>query len=51
MPMQKDSTGIESNPVLHNSRAKKKGRRMLGMAFSTLFPPDQSALDVKALDI
>ena len=28
-------------------RAKTKGRRMLGMAVSTLFPQDQSALGVK----
>ena len=50
MPMRKDMTRTESNLVLHCSRAKIKGRRMLGMADSTLFPPDQSALDVKALD-
>ena len=40
-----------SNPVLQSSRAKIKGRRMLEMAISTLFPLDQSALDVKVLDI
>ena len=51
MPMQKDSTRTESKLVLHNSRAKIKGRRMLGMAVSTLFPLDQSVLDVKVLDI
>ena len=51
MPMQKDSTKTVSNPVLHNSRDKIEGRRMLGMAVSTLFPPDQSASDVKVLDI
>ena len=39
------------NLVLLSSRAKTKGRRMLGMAVSTLFPQDQSALGVKALDI
>ena len=32
-------------------RAKTKGRRMLGMAVSTLFPQDQSASSVKALNI
>ena len=32
-------------------RAKTKGRRMLGMAVSTLFPQDQSASGVKALNI
>ena len=35
----------------HSSRTKTKGKRMLGMAVSTLFPQDQSALGVKALDI
>ena len=51
MPMQKDSTRIESNLVLHNSRAKIEGRRMLRKVISTLFPPDQNASGVKALDI
>ena len=32
-------------------KAKIEERRMLGMAVSTLFPPDQNASDVKALDI
>ena len=50
MHMVKYLTRTESNPVLHNSRAKIKGRRMQGMAVSTLFPPDQSASNVKALD-
>ena len=36
--------------VLLCLRAKTKGRRMLGMAVSTLFPQDQNALDVKASD-
>ena len=36
------------NPVLLSSRAKTKGRRMLGMAINTLFPQDLSALGVKA---
>ena len=43
--------GTESNLVLQNSRAKIKGRRMLGIAVSTLFPLHQSASDVKVLDI
>ena len=51
MPMQKASIRTEGNPVPHSSRAKIKGRRMLGMAVSTLFPQDQSALGVKALVI
>ena len=51
MPMQKDSTRIESNPVLHNSRAKIEGRRMLRKVISTLFPPGQSVSDAKVLDI
>ena len=51
MPMQKHLTRTKSNPVLHNSRAKIKGRKMLGMAVSTVFPSDQSTLDVKVLDI
>ena len=50
MPMQKDLTRTESNLVLHNSIAKIKGRRMLGMTVSTLYPPDQSASVVKVLD-
>ena len=50
MPMLKDLTRTESNPVLHISKAKIKGRRMLRMAVSTMFPLDQSALDVKVLD-
>ena len=50
MLMQKDLTRTESNPVLHNLGAKIEGRRMLEMAFNTLFPPDQNASDVKVLD-
>ena len=50
MQMQNDSTRTISNPVLHNSRVKIKERRMLRKAVSTLFPSDQSASDVKALD-
>ena len=51
MPMRKDLARTKSNIVLHSSRAKIKERMMLGMAVSTLFPPDQSASDVKVLDI
>ena len=40
-----------SNPILHISRAKIEGRRMLRKAVNTLFSSDQSASDVKALDI
>ena len=50
MPMHKDLIRTVSNPVLLNSRAKIEERRMLRMAFSTLFSPDQSASDVKVLD-
>ena len=46
----KASTRIVDSQVLLNLRAKTKGRRMLGMAVSTLFPQDQSALSVKASD-
>ena len=35
------------NLVPHSSRAKIKGKRMLGMVVSTLFPQDLSALGVK----
>ena len=51
MPMQKDLTRTKSNLVLHNSRAKIEGRRMLRKAVSTLFPLDQSVSDIKILDI
>ena len=51
MPTQKDLTRTESNPVLHNSRVKIKGRMMLRMAVSTQFPRDQSALGVKISNI
>ena len=51
MSMQKDLIRTVSNLVLLNSKAKTKERRMLRMAVSTLFPPDQSASDVKVLDI
>ena len=49
MPMRKDLIRTESNPVPHSSRTKIKGKRMLGMTISILFPQDQSALDVKVL--
>ena len=48
MPMLKDMTKTASSPVHLSSRAKTKGRRMLGMAVNTLFPQEQSALGVKA---
>ena len=48
MPMGRASTRTVGNPVLHSSRAKIKGRRMLRMAVSTLFPQDRNALGVKA---
>ena len=47
MPMERVSTGTIGNIVLLSSRVKTKGRRMLGMAVSTLFPQDPSALGVK----
>ena len=47
MSMGRVSTRTIGNPVLFSSRAKTKGRRMLGMAVSTLFPQDLSALSVK----
>ena len=39
------------NLILHSSRAKIRGRRMPEMAISTLFPPDQSASNIKVLGI
>ena len=48
--MRKDLIKIESNPVFLNLRGKIEERRMLRMAVSTLFPFDQSTLDVKVLD-
>ena len=50
MPMLKDLTRTATSLVRLNSRAKTKGRRMLGMIVSTLFPPDLSVLGVKVLD-
>ena len=46
----KGFTRTVSNLVLLNSKVKIKGRRMLRMEVSTLFPLDQSASDVKILD-
>ena len=51
MSIGKASTRTIGNLVLLSSRAKIKGRRMLGMAVSTLFPQDRSASGVKVLDI
>ena len=48
MQMEKASTRTIGNLILLSSRAKIKGRRMLGMVVSTPFPQDQSALGVKA---
>ena len=48
--MLKDLTKIASSPVRLSSRGKTKGKRMLGMAASTLFPLDLSVSSVKALD-
>ena len=45
--MERASTKTVGNPVLFNAIAKIKGRRMLRMAVSTLFPQDLSALGVK----
>ena len=44
MSMLKDLIKTINSPVRLSSRAKTKGRRMLGMAVSTLFLQDQSAL-------
>ena len=48
MPMLKDLTKTASSPARLSSRTRTKGRRMLEMAVSTLFPQDQNALGVKA---
>ena len=47
MPMGKALTRTIGNPVPYSSRAKIKGKRMLGMVVSTLFSQDQSVLGVK----
>ena len=49
MPMERVSTRTVGNLVLLSSKAKTKGRMMQGMAVSTLFLHDQSALGVKGL--
>ena len=46
--MERASTRTIGNLVLLSSRVKTKGRRMLEMAVSILFPQDLSALGVKA---
>ena len=51
MSMLKDLIKAVSNPVRLSSRTKTEERRMLRKAVSTLFPPDQSASNVKVLDI
>ena len=48
MPMERASTRTVGNPVLLSSGVKTKGKRMQGMAVSTLFPQDLNALGVKA---
>ena len=47
MPMERVSTRTIGNLVLIISRVKTKGRRMLGIVVSTLFPQDPSALGSK----
>ena len=47
--MERASTRTVGNLVLLSSRVKTKERRMLGMAVSTLFLQDLSALGVKVL--
>ena len=47
--MERASTRTVDNLVLLSSRVKTKERRMLGMAVSTLFLQDLSALGVKVL--
>ena len=48
MPMERALIRTVGSLVLLSSRAKTKGRRMQGMAVSTLFLQDLSALGVKA---
>ena len=47
MAMEKVSIRTVGNLVLLSSRVKTKGRRMLGMVVSILFPQNPSALGVK----
>ena len=49
MPLLKDLIKTASSLLRLSSRTKSKERRILGMAVSTLFPEDQSALGVKVL--
>ena len=51
MSMLKDLTKITSNPIHLSSRAKTKGRKMLGMAVNTLFSQDLCCLDYRILII
>ena len=48
MLMGRASTSTIDNLVLLSLKVKTKGRRMLGMTVSTLFPQDLSVLGVKA---
>ena len=50
MLMRKDLTNTVNNLVLQSSRVKIEGKRLPGMAVSTLFPLDQNASDVKVFD-
>ena len=50
MPMGRASIRTVGNLVLLSSRVKTKGRMILGMTVSTLFPQDPSVLGVKVLD-
>ena len=47
--MGRASTKTIGNLIPLSSKAKIRGRRMLGMAVNTLFPQDQNALGVKVL--
>ena len=49
MPMSRALIRTIGNLVLLSLRVKTKGRRMLGMVVSTLFPQDLNALGVKDL--
>ena len=46
MPIERTLTRIAGNLVLLSLRVKIKGRRILRMVVSTLFPQDLSALGV-----
>ena len=50
MPMGRASTRTIDNLVLLSLKVKTKGKRMLGMAISTLFLQDQNALGVRVSD-